>query len=804
MSSHEYLVEVLYPQPVYKSYHYLSKSPLQPGQRVLVRIRSSRTVGLVYKCEVLALDKLSPNIKYKEIEEVLEDYPIYPESLFPFLQSVANYYLTPLSLVLKAALPSGLFKVPTKRLSLTSYGRSLVLQREDLASLRVLLDKELSLREILKRASLSRNEIKKLESQGILNIKTELPASRFSKERVVRVRKREGLPPELKELFEETEELPYSLLVKKLTSRKIKGFIKQGYLEVYEIPKLRKINLMAEDIVSHALTPLQERVAEGIWERVQSFTFQPILLYGITGSGKTLVYLELIKRVLAEGKNVLVLLPEIVLTSYMERQILRRFEGEVAVLHSALSPSQRLAEWMRVLRGEARVVVGTRSAVFAPVDNLGLIIVDEEHDPSYKEENFAPRYQARDVALMRGSLYGIPVLLGSGTPSVKSFYFAKKGKYHYFELLERPKTILPEVQLVENRSFSLFTKEALAEIEKTLEASKSVFVFLNRRGYAPLVRCEDCNSVFTCPNCELPLTYHLDDRALKCHHCFFEISSRILCPNCGSCYVKYLRAGTERVEEELKRLFPTFDIVRFDRDSAGSEKRLNELLERLYSPHPKIIVSTQMGVHGHNFPRVSLVVVLRAEEGLLIPTYNSAERAFQLIMQALGRAGRRDERGKVLLQSAFPEHYVVRYALAQDYKGFFEEEIRRRRDFVYPPFVRLAVLKLSCVKEEKVVEVGEALWRELEKVRKERGLNCVVYPPAPAPLRKLRGLYRWHILIKSSRHEYLRELLSSGVFLSPRASFGSSDLSPRALARGLFVKNYGIKVELDLDPEDLM
>jgi len=793
MSSHEYLVEVLYPQPVAKSYHYLSKSSLQPGQRVLVRIRGSLTVGLVYKCEVLTLDKLSPNIKYKEIEEVLEDYPIYPESLFPFLERVANYYLTPLSLVLKAALPSGLFKVPTKRLCLTPYGRSLVLQREDLAILRILLDKELSLREFLRRASLSRNEIKKLESQGILNIKTKLSASRFSKERIVRVRKREELPPELKELFEETDELPYNLLVKKLNARKIKGFVKEGYLEIYEIPRLRKINLMAEDIVSHALTPLQQRVAEGIWEKVQSFTFQPILLYGITGSGKTLVYLELIKRVLAEGKNVLVLLPEIVLTSYMERQILRRFEGEVAVLHSALPPSQRLAEWMRILRGEARVVIGTRSAVFAPVENLGLIIVDEEHDPSYKEENFAPRYQARDVALMRGSLYGIPVLLGSGTPSVKSFYFAKKGKYHYFELLERPKTLPPEVKLVENRSFSLFTKEALAQIEKTLFAGKSVFVFLNRRGYAPLVRCEDCHYVFTCPNCELPLTYHLGDKALKCHHCFFEISSGILCSHCGSGYIKYLRAGTERVEEELKRHFPTFDIVRFDRDSAGSEKRLNELIGRLYSPHPKIIVSTQMGVHGHNFPRVSLVVVLRAEEGLLIPTYKSTERAFQLIMQALGRAGRKDERGTVLLQTAFPEHYVIKYALAQDYKGFFEEEIRRRKDFVYPPFVRLAVLKLSGVKEEKVVEVGEVLWRELEKVRKERGLNCLVYPPAPAPLRKLRGLYRWHILIKSSRHEYLRELLSSGVLLSPRAS-----------ARGLPFKIHGIKVELDLDPEDLM
>ncbi len=782
MNSHEYLVEVIYPQPVSKAYHYLSKSLVKPGQRVLVRIRGSLTVGLVYRCEPLSERRLASNIKYKEIEEVLEDYPIYPESLFPLLESVASYYLTPLSLVLKAALPSGLFKVPTKRLSLTPYGRHLVLQRENLASLRILLDKDLSLREFLKGTNLSRDEIRRLEAQGILNIKIELPSSRFSRERVVRILKREELPPELKDLFEETDELPYSVLLKKLKSRKIRGLVEKGYLEIYEIPRLRKINLTTEDIANYALTPLQERVTEGIWEKVKSFTFQPILLYGITGSGKTLVYLELIKRVLAEGKNVLVLLPEIILTSYMERQILRRFEGEVAVLHSALPPGQRLAEWMRILRGEARVIIGTRSAVFAPVENLGLIIVDEEHDPSYKEENFAPRYQARDVALLRGSLYGIPVLLGSGTPSVKSFYFAKKGKYHYFELLERPMTLPPKVKLVENRSFSLFTREALEEIEKTLKASKSVFIFLNRRGYAPLVRCEDCHYVFTCPNCELPLTYHLDDESLKCHHCFFEIKSGILCPNCGSGYVKYLRAGTERVEEELKRIFPSVNIVRFDRDTAGSEKRINELLERLYSPHPKIIVSTQMGVHGHNFPRVSLVVVLRAEEGLLIPTYKSAERAFQLIMQALGRAGRKDEPGMVILQTGFPEHYVLRYALAQDYKGFFEEEIKRRKEFVYPPFVRLAVLKLSGVKEEKVVEVGEALWQELEKERRKKGLNCLVYPPAPAPLRKLRGLYRWHILIKSSRHEYLKELLFSKVLL----------------------KNFGIKVELDLDPEDLM
>ncbi len=780
----KYLVEVVFPQPIVQTYSYLSKEYLKPGKRVVVYLRKSLTLALVYQCIEITPEEEALVRDYKWVVEVLDEEPIYPQKLFPLLENVASYYLVPLGLVFKTALPIGLFKIPAKKIRLTEKGRHLapVKEKSPYAFLKLLLPKEMNYKTFIQRSGLKDEEIKRLQAEGLVELRIDLPVKKIPMERIVKVVKREDLPEELKRAFSFSDEMPYEVLRQRISRQSISFYLRKRYLEVYEVLKLRKINFLTDELGDYTLTTSQQEVLESIWREVRQFNFQPLLLHGVTGSGKTLIYLELIKRVVQNGKRVLILLPEIALTSYMERHLLREFGPICAVLHSGLPSSQRVAEWLRVVRGEAWIVLGTRSAVFAPINDLGLIIVDEEHDPSYKEENFHPKYNARDVALLRGKLEKVPVLLGSATPSIKSYYFGKTEKYKLFYLTTRPFGELPELKLVENRGFKLFAEETLKEIKITVASGRSVFVFLNRRGYAPIVRCEDCQYIFTCVNCDLPLTYHLEDRSLRCHHCYWEIKHGFVCPQCGSTFVKYLRAGTERVEEELCRLFPEVEVIRFDRDTAGSEKRLNLLLTKLYEPKPKIIVSTQMGVHGHNFPGVNLVVILRAEEGLLIPSYKSAERTFQILMQAAGRAGRWNEKGKVLIQTAFPEHYVVRQVLQQDYQAFYQEEIQRRREFGYPPFVRLGIIQIRGIKEEKIIEGAERLWKELKSLKKKEGLQVQIFPPHPCPLRRIKGFYRWQILLKSPFHSSLAKILSTA-------------------------RNYkfpGLRLDFDLDPEDLM
>ncbi len=387
----------------------------------------------------------------------------------------------------------------------------------------------------------------------------------------------------------------------------VKKLLREGYFEKIEIPKMRKIVISTEIVTDYELTPSQKRVFNQLLCGLKENTFKPFLLYGVTGSGKSLIYLELIKEALKEGKRVLFLLPEIALTHYVEKILYYHFKNRLALLHSALTPQQRFSEWMKILEGKADIVIGTRSAIFAPIENLGLIIVDEEHDPSYKEENLPCKYQARDLALVRGKMEGALVLLGSATPSIKSYYLAKRGKYELLTLTERPFVSMPEVKLLHYKKGNLITEEVRREIEKTLKQGRSVFVYLNRRGYAPLVICEECGYLWECPNCGISLTYHKDEEAILCHYCSFAVSVRILCPQCKRGKWKFLRFGTERIEEDLRREFPGVEIIRFDRDTVSTEKRLSELFERLYKPIPKIIVGTQMGVHGHNFPQVNLV-----------------------------------------------------------------------------------------------------------------------------------------------------------------------------------------------------
>jgi primosomal protein N' (replication factor Y) len=784
-----YLVEVVLPLPLYQTFFYLSETFIISGVRVIVPFRTLHLIGIVKNCEEITEDEIkNSQIEYKYIEEVIDTEPLLPPELFPFLEWVAEYYLTPLGLVYKIALPSGVFTFPQKRIYLTEEGKEAIKRGEIPEVFSAIKKKGYNLKRFIKKYNLTQKEILKFQKNGWIKIEYQFPQVKIPLEAFIRVKEEISLEEcnqnKILRYIKEKGEIPEKVLKTIFPAKEIQKLIRKGFLEKIKYPKMRKIFLSFPVPEKYELTSEQKKVSQGIRELLNRKSFEPILLFGVTGSGKSFIYLEAIKEVLNQGKRVLVLVPEIALTTYMEVLLLKYFKESIALLHSGLSPGERLNQWKRILKGEASIVIGTRSAIFAPVKDLGLIIVDEEHDPSYKEENLPCKYHARDLALIRGKMENIPVILGSATPSIKSFYLAKKGKYHLFTLKERPYTVLPEVKLLENKKFQLISEGLKIEIEETLRRGESVFLYLNRRGYAPLVRCEECYYIWTCPNCGIPLTYHKEDNKLLCHYCNFEISALTVCPNCGGTKFKFCRAGTEKIEEEIRKIFPDKEIIRLDRDSVSTEKKLFQVLEKIYKKGSKIIIGTQMGVHGHNFPEVNLVGVLRAEEGLFAPFYKAGERTFQLLIQAAGRAGRGDKRGKVIFQSSLIDHYVIKYAFVQDYESFYQEEIKLRREFAFPPFVRLAIIRIEGIHEEKVKEKCIKAKEFLEKiVVKDLAKEVKILGPAPCPFRKLKGLYRWHFILKAVSYKKLNYVLQK------------------------FLQNFkapGLRISFDIDPEEIL
>ncbi|HEA83766.1 MAG TPA: primosomal protein N' [Thermodesulfobacterium geofontis] len=784
-----YLVDVVLPLPLYQSFFYLSKDFVIPGIRVLVPFKNYHLIGIVKECFEVTEKDLSPEIEYKWIEETLDSSPLVSFNLFSFLEWVSQYYIAPLGLVYKIALPPGVFSLPKKRIYLTEKGKEAVKEGYLPEEFSLIKKKGYDLKYFLRKTGFTMKQISEFKEKGWVVIKSEFPKAKIPTEAFIRIKSdlkldEKILESEIVKYLKEKIKVPEKILKNRFSSKEIKRLIEKGVLERIEYPKIRKIMVSLEVPEKYQLTSSQKEIFEKIKKLFYQGGFKPILLYGVTGSGKSLIYMEVIREVLKNKKKVLVLVPEIALTTYMEMLLLNYFKNKIALLHSGLSPSERLGEWMRILKDEVDIVIGTRSAIFAPLSNLGLIIVDEEHDPSYKEENLACKYHARDLALIRGKMEDIPVILGSATPSIKSFYFAKKGKYHLFMLKERPFVSLPEIKFIENKKFLLISDELKREIEEVLIGGKSVFLYLNRRGYAPLVECEECHYIWSCPNCGIPLTYHKEEKLLLCHYCNFEVSALTLCPQCRGFKMKFRRAGTEKVEEEIKKIFPGIEVIRLDRDAVNTEKKLLQVLERLYKPEPKIIVGTQMGVHGHNFPEVNLVSILKAEEGLFLPHYKAGERTFQLLIQASGRAGRKKEKGKVIFQSAIREHYAIECALEQNYEKFYEEEIELRKKFLFPPFVRLAVIRIEGVKEDKVKEKCVEARKILEELFSQLNIKSVeILGPAPCPFRKLRGFYRWHIILKTKNYKAINSVLFK--FLTK-------------------FKVSGFKFVIDIDPEDLL
>ncbi len=556
------------------------------------------------------------------------------------------------------------------------------------------------------------------------------------------------------------------------------------------------------------LMPEQAETVRRIGEAVAADTFEVFLLHGVTGSGKTEVYLRSIASLAGTGRGAVVLVPEIALTPQLLGRFKRRFGNRVAVLHSGLTERERADEYLRIRSGQVDVAVGARSAVFAPFQRLGLVIVDEEHENSYKQDD-GLRYHARDTAVMRAKFQNAVCVLGSATPSLESHYNAKNGKYRYLRISNRvDHRPMPQVEIIDVKAppkASACSPALVAAVRQRLEKKEQTLLFLNRRGFSSVLICGDCGAVIKCPSCSVSLTFHKNEKKLKCHYCDFHMQPPDACPSCKGLNLKPLGTGTQKVEEEVASLFPDAKVVRMDSDSVKGRNAYDTLLGQVDRGEINILLGTQMVAKGHDFPAVTLVGVVDADVGLNLPDFRSAEKTFQLITQAAGRAGRGETTGEVIIQTMNPGHYSLLHSRTHDYDGFYNEEIKYREELGYPPVRRIIKLEIKCPIEKTAAEAAKTAKDRIRSLltyknppvspfgkggrkgalqRKEN--DTTLLGPAPSPISKVRGKYRFQMLLLSSRRDTIRMLAVE--------------------ARKVVEEKFGRKVQVivDVDPVNLM
>lgn len=546
----------------------------------------------------------------------------------------------------------------------------------------------------------------------------------------------------------------------------INTLAKRGFVDVYVQDVLRNPLAGANEAGQPELTLTSEQRAafDAITTALRTNLYKGFLLHGVTGSGKTEVYIRSMQHALEHGRSALMLVPEIALTPLFSRRLRAVFGADVAILHSNLSAGERYDEWRRIRRGDARIAIGTRSAVFAPLENIGLIIVDEEHDPSYRQHE-SPFYNARDVAVMRASFANAVVVLGSATPAMESFYNAKGGKYSYLHLPERiAGRSLAEAKLIDMRDVFraagkdvALSPELLEAIDETHGRGEQVIILLNRRGFSQFVLCRTCGETMKCKNCDITLTYHRREQKLICHYCNYRESVPRVCPHCESEYLYFVGEGTENVADQLVKRFPSMRTARVDRDTMAHKGELDQVLLDFAAGRLDMLVGTQMIAKGHDFPNVTLVGVVSVDIGLGLPDLRSAERTFQLITQVAGRSGRGDKPGRVLIQTYYPEHYALRHAVRQDYEGFYSEEIRYRERLAYPPFFVLASLMVRHRDHGSAARSANLLRRALDTANASKQVR--ILGPAPASLARLKNEYRIQLILRSPSRRELRNVL---------------------------------------------
>ena len=786
--------------PVHVSSTFIYRLPVskrhvaQTGSRIVVPFgRKFLTGYIVALLETLRDGSSLQESDIKEAKDILDVTPLVTPELLQLTRWVADYYLAPWGEVIKAALPPGISPAIDQFLSLTEKGRAEISKwssEDKLTSKQRLLqllgdseESELAAVSDELRSAQATKLAQQLEQEGLLEIRQRargdfVKAKLQRRARIIADEKpaegRKLTDPQLRilEALRNHASLTLPELFAKANagSSSLSTLQKRSLVEVFE-ERLRRDPLGETTFDRHEdykLTDDQLQVLAEIDGRLHAGAYAGILLHGVTGSGKTEVYIRAMRVALSLGRAALMLVPEIALTPVFSRRLQMHFGDQVAIFHSSLSRGERFDEWTRVRNGEARIVIGTRSAVFAPIKDLGLVIVDEEHESTYRQQD-SPHYNGRDTAIVRAQKESAVVILGSATPSLESFHNAQTGKYQYLQMPNRlGNRSLAVAEIIDMRDVfarhqkpQVFSDELLSAIRETHEKHEQSIILLNRRGYSSFVLCRSCGESVQCPNCDVTLTYHRSESVIICHYCNHREAAPQKCPNCQGKYIYYVGEGTQQIEEQLRKFFPELRIARIDRDTASRRDDFERSLNDFGAGKVDMLVGTQILAKGHDFPNVTLVGVVSVDAGMALPDFRAAERTFQLLTQVAGRAGRGHRAGKVLIQTYHPYHYALRHASAQDYAGFYGEEIRHRENHTYPPFVALASLLVHGADLKRVRSEAVELRKELDLANTERAAR--VLGPAPAPLARLKGEYRMQLLIKCRNRRELRRIIDEAL-----------------------------------------
>ena len=695
------------------SYIYEGNKPVDKGYRVLIPFNTQKIVGYVIsskEVDISSKQELEEKTGYNisSIIDVLDEKPLLNDELMALAERISKEYLSPLIGVLQCMLPTSL--KPTS----------------------------------------SSLKGPKIAYETYLEVNEDIE---------------EGLTPKQIELFRKIKK--YGPILKRDLNQVsiIKKLLLLNKIKEVKVEKKRLSSVEYHEEKIKSLTNDQLRAVDSILKSDKLVS----LLYGVTGSGKTEVYLKLSEHVLNEGKTVLMLVPEISLTPRMVDYFKSRFKDNIAILHSGLTPAEKYDEYRHISEGDVKVVVGARSAIFAPLDNIGLIILDEEHVESYKQDSL-PYYHAKDVAIFRAEYFNAKVVLGSATPSLESFARARKGVYNLVELKNRinqkelPKTSIVDLSSPKalSRESFMFSEKLIVELKGVLERKEQAILLINRRGFSGYVTCRNCGHMFACPNCGITLTYHKEDQMLKCHHCGHVEHSPKECPECGSTYLSHSGFGTERIVKEINKLFPSARVLRLDSDVGEVRQNIPKIVSKFMNQEADILVGTQMIAKGHDFPNVTLVGVILADIGLSLPSFRSTERVFELITQAVGRSGRSEKEGKAIIQTYNPYHYVIQFAARQDYLSFYKKEMEIRKLAKYPPYVYMMSLQISSKNEDTLKEVSHQIASDIISKNFE---DVIVLGPVEPYISHEFDTYHRIILIKYKTNDkiyaYIKNILES-------------------------------------------